>query len=374
MGAAGDGLPLIVAALLSGVVAVAVWAWLLVDSRRRQMAGDAAIVIATAALVPAVLAGAVAGLRQVPQGTPLLGALGDTVRTLAEENDVTTAVVTLLGLFSGVASVANVIWYVRRRSPALVAATGGDAGGTQISWHPDTNALTPGAATAWAPPPERTFEPLSGRAMPHPYPPPAQPMPQAPPPPPEVHFGAPSYAAVPPGNAEQPPVSPSTPPMAQGTIGDNGPADRVHSDEPTAGSHATRSFFAPSSSPGTMRLSASPAEPRAAAWLVYLNGPRVGMEIVLGSLADQEGVMIGRDAHRCQVVLPDDSVSQLHARILRAGSAFTIIDMGATNPVLVNGERVERGPLRDLDQVTLGEGEFVFLAVELGIEQGHGRS
>lgn len=90
------------------------------------------------------------------------------------------------------------------------------------------------------------------------------------------------------------------------------------------------------------------------------------MEIPLGDLGSEHGILIGRDAQRCQVVLSDDTVSQLHARIVRDGDGFAIIDMGATNPVLVNGERAERSRLHDLDRITLGEDEFAFLVVPLG--------
>jgi len=94
------------------------------------------------------------------------------------------------------------------------------------------------------------------------------------------------------------------------------------------------------------------------AWLVVLNGPHAGHEFAL-----TDDMFIGRDGARCQIVLEDGAISQLHARIRRQEDRFVLHDLGSTNGTFVNGEQVYRYVLKDHDRVQLGETELAFIEV-----------
>ena len=66
---------------------------------------------------------------------------------------------------------------------------------------------------------------------------------------------------------------------------------------------------------------------------------------------------VGR-APSCQLVLGDDSVSRVHALIVRDGRRFELIDLDSTNGTLVNGRRVARAHVRAGDRLTLGAAEL----------------
>jgi pSer/pThr/pTyr-binding forkhead associated (FHA) protein len=61
----------------------------------------------------------------------------------------------------------------------------------------------------------------------------------------------------------------------------------------------------------------------------------------------------------CDIVVPDPNVSRVHAEIRHEGLEYTLVDLGSTNGVEVNGKRVMRHTLRDGDQVSLGGAEIV---------------
>lgn len=64
---------------------------------------------------------------------------------------------------------------------------------------------------------------------------------------------------------------------------------------------------------------------------------------------------VGRGADN-DLTLRNDSISRHHAEIHRArDGSFAITDLGAGNGVLVNGEKVERAPLKHEDVIELGE-------------------
>jgi len=71
-------------------------------------------------------------------------------------------------------------------------------------------------------------------------------------------------------------------------------------------------------------------------------------------------VLIGR-ADEAEVSIADASVSSHHARITQNSQGFEIIDLDSTNGTFVGGKRTSRSQLRNGDQVTVGNIEFMFL-------------
>ena len=88
--------------------------------------------------------------------------------------------------------------------------------------------------------------------------------------------------------------------------------------------------------------------------LVAQEGPAAGREFLL-----QEVMTIGR-ARENDIVLNDLAVSRWHAKIKREGGAFFIYDLGATNPIRVNGQEVDHHPLTDGDRVEIGRSLLIF--------------
>ena len=68
---------------------------------------------------------------------------------------------------------------------------------------------------------------------------------------------------------------------------------------------------------------------------------------------------VGRLAE-CDVTIDDPSVSRRHARIFQDGGTWTITDLGSTNGVKVNGERVVTADLHDGDRIELGNARLAF--------------
>jgi len=86
--------------------------------------------------------------------------------------------------------------------------------------------------------------------------------------------------------------------------------------------------------------------------LVHIEGPLKGE---IQELSDIE-IVIGRHPD-CQVQFPKDvaTLSRKHARIVREGNRFKIIDQ-STNGTFVNGKPVEEAYLKDGDVITFAEG------------------
>src|SRR5690242_14897209 len=69
---------------------------------------------------------------------------------------------------------------------------------------------------------------------------------------------------------------------------------------------------------------------------------------------------VGRQAD-CDVMLPLETVSRRHARIVEEGGRFYIEDLNSTNGVLVNDERIEgRAPLEDQDLIGIDAVTLIF--------------
>jgi pSer/pThr/pTyr-binding forkhead associated (FHA) protein/tetratricopeptide (TPR) repeat protein len=82
----------------------------------------------------------------------------------------------------------------------------------------------------------------------------------------------------------------------------------------------------------------------------------------------KDEVFIGRGKN-CDVILADKRASRKSAVITRSGSRFVIRDLGASNGVMVNGERVDERDLSGGDQITIGDTAFVFKAVQPGYSE-----
>jgi hypothetical protein len=94
------------------------------------------------------------------------------------------------------------------------------------------------------------------------------------------------------------------------------------------------------------------------AWLLLRSGPLHGKQFVLYTSA----ITIG-GANRCDIFLfKDPLVAAEHARLVRVGRAYELIDLDSPGGTSVNGERVGRRILRDGDVITIGGTELEFLA------------
>ena len=70
-------------------------------------------------------------------------------------------------------------------------------------------------------------------------------------------------------------------------------------------------------------------------------------------------VVIGR-SRESDVQISDPNASRRHAEIRREGGAFSIVDLGSTNGLDVNGKRTQRAKLSDGDRITIGTTDLVF--------------
>jgi class 3 adenylate cyclase len=67
-------------------------------------------------------------------------------------------------------------------------------------------------------------------------------------------------------------------------------------------------------------------------------------EIALGKLiARSQGMVIGRAADQCDLVVAHATVSRRHARILMSGDALQVEDLGSTNGTAIGGKMLKAG-------------------------------
>jgi len=98
--------------------------------------------------------------------------------------------------------------------------------------------------------------------------------------------------------------------------------------------------------------------PEAMAWLICEKGVAPGREFRL-----HEVTGIGRLGSN-DIVLDDPAVSRNHAKVRLEGQTFTITDLGAANPTLVNGQEIARYELQDGDRVQIGSNILVFKQIK----------
>jgi len=77
-------------------------------------------------------------------------------------------------------------------------------------------------------------------------------------------------------------------------------------------------------------------------------------------LVGEDGAVVGR-SRDCEIVVSDPNVSRRHAEIRPSGGSWVVGDLGSTNGVRVNGERIDRPQaLAAGDRVELGTAELTF--------------
>ena len=89
--------------------------------------------------------------------------------------------------------------------------------------------------------------------------------------------------------------------------------------------------------------------------LEFVSGPLVGQTINL----DRDVTTIGSVAGNT-VLLTDTGVSRKHVGIKRIDDGYELADLGSTNGVFVNGEKVARRKLEVGDVIRVGTTEIVF--------------
>lgn len=97
------------------------------------------------------------------------------------------------------------------------------------------------------------------------------------------------------------------------------------------------------------RADACPSEGTQRLVLIVLSGVQVGQRFVLG----RGRAMIGREA-AADIVIEDEGVSREHAVVANRDGSCRVEDLGSTNGVFVNGERIEATTLEPGDRVGVG--------------------
>ncbi len=87
--------------------------------------------------------------------------------------------------------------------------------------------------------------------------------------------------------------------------------------------------------------------------------PQLCPDIMLSS----SHILLGKSRRKADVILPDDTVSRVHARIEHRTDGFYVSDLYSTNGTLLNDKRLESGCavlLKDGDVLRLGKLQFRF--------------
>lgn len=80
-------------------------------------------------------------------------------------------------------------------------------------------------------------------------------------------------------------------------------------------------------------------------------------------LLSAEPVVLGR-GDGCSIVLRDAAASREHARLERGTEGWILLDLGSKNGTYVNGERIDRHPIRPGDRIRIGGTTLDFQAAE----------
>jgi len=97
------------------------------------------------------------------------------------------------------------------------------------------------------------------------------------------------------------------------------------------------------------------------AWLEVTSGKLKGAEFILDKFGKRSGpsAIVGSDALKADIVLPDPDIAPQHALLSGDGMRFIIKDM-STSGTYLNARRVERAELYDRSVLRLGNTEMVY--------------
>jgi hypothetical protein len=177
-----------------------------------------------------------------------------------------------------------------------------------------------------------------------------------PPPPPSPPMGAPP-PPPPPARASMPPpplprgaaggVPPPPPPPHGGTGSRRGPPP-----PPPPGRGVSRAPPPPPPAPSRGGPPPPVAASRAPQLFLYYQGERFPV--------NKERFIIGRGKQSSDLTIKDPNVSRQHAMVEYLNGQFYIVDMGSTNGVEYNGQRVQRRVINDGDTFRVCDHEIRF--------------
>ena len=97
------------------------------------------------------------------------------------------------------------------------------------------------------------------------------------------------------------------------------------------------------------------------AWLEVTSGKLKGAEFILDKFMSPHGpaAIIGSDALKADIALPDPDIAPQHAMLSGAGTHFNLKDM-SLNGTFVNNRKVEMASLSDRQKIRMGNTELVY--------------
>lgn len=126
----------------------------------------------------------------------------------------------------------------------------------------------------------------------------------------------------------------------------------------TFGGHDADLSFVPFGAELTeVEADAIAALPSGSALLLVRSGPTAGARY----LVDTDVTTIGRHPE-ADIFFDDVTVSRRHAEITREGGSFEIVDQRSLNGTYINGEREDRGALRNGAEIRIGKFRLNFFA------------
>ena len=97
------------------------------------------------------------------------------------------------------------------------------------------------------------------------------------------------------------------------------------------------------------------------AWLEVASGKLKGAEFILDKFMSPNGpsAIIGSDALKADIVLPDPDIAPQHAMLIGAGTHFNLKDM-SLNGTYVNNHKIEMAAIADRQKIRVGSTELVY--------------